>query len=34
MRVANSGQCEYKLGAVKIQEVQQERDLGVEVSLT
>ena len=32
MKVAHSSQCEYKLDGVKIQEVQQERDLVVEVS--
>ena len=32
MKVAHSGHCEYKLDGVKTQEVQQEMDLGVEVS--
>ena len=34
MRVAHSGQHEYDLGGVKLQEAHQETDLGVEVSST
>jgi len=34
IRVAHSGQHEYDLDRVKLQEANQERDLGVEVSST